>query len=117
MTKVQIVLVELRGILHDLIQGIVEGQRDMVVVGDLAQGDKLERTIAETAADFVIWGVDGDVVDFYPDVLHRWPCVKVLAVQSEGRNGFLWEMRPVRAPLGELSPSRLVAALRTVEEV
>jgi hypothetical protein len=111
--QVRIVLVELRGILHDVIRGIVEVQRDMAVVGDLDRADNLVRTIAETDAAFVIWGVGDDVSDFYPDVLHQWPGVKVLAVQGEGRQGFLWEMRPTRAPLGELSPGRLIAALRT----
>ncbi len=113
MSQVRIVLVELRGILHDVIRGIVEVQPDMAVVGDLDRPDGLGRTIAKTDAAFVIWGVEDDVSDFYPGLLHDWPQVKVLAVQGEGREGFLWQMRPTRAPLGELSPDRLVAALRT----
>ena len=106
-------LVELRGILHDVIRGILEVQQDMAVVGDLERAEELGPTIAETGAAFVIWGVEDDVSDFYPDVLHQWPQVRVLAVQGEGRQSFLWEMRPMRAPLGELSPGRLIAALRT----
>ena len=113
MRQVRIVLVELRGILHDVIRGIVEAQRDMAVVGDLDRPDDLGRTIAETRAAFVIWGVEDEVSDFYPDFLHQWPQVRVLAVQGEGRQSFLWEMRPTRAPLGELSRGRLIAALRT----
>jgi hypothetical protein len=111
--QVRIVLVELRGILHDVVRGILEVQQDMAVVGDLERPEELGSTIAETGAAFVIWGVEDDVSDFYPDVLHQWPQVRVLAVQGEGRQSFLWEMRPMRAPLGELSPGRLIAALRT----
>jgi hypothetical protein len=112
--QVRIVLVELRGILHDVIRGIVEVQQDMAVVGDLERADDLQSTIAETGPAFVIWGVQDDVSEFYPEFLHEWPEVRVLAVEGEGRQSFLWEMRPTRAPLGELSPGRLIAALRTV---
>jgi hypothetical protein len=106
-------LVELKGILHDVIRGIVEAETDMAVVGDLDRPDRLGPTIAETRAAFVIWGVENDAPDFYPNVLHDWPLLKVLAVEGDSRRSFLWEMRPTRAPLGELSPDRLIAALRT----
>lgn len=114
MTEVQVVLVELSGILHDIVEGIVDAQPDMRVAADIRDAGEVPRSLGETGAQFVIWGIDGDVAEFYPDVLDQYPRVKVLAVQNEYHHALLWEMRPTPARLGELSPDRLVAALRTV---
>jgi hypothetical protein len=117
-SEVQVVLVELSGILHDIIAGILDAQPDIRVAGDLDDASDVARSVDATGANFVIWGVDGDVGRFYPDVIDRYPRLKVVAVQNQHHNALLWEMRPVwemrpsRAPLGELSPDRLLAALR-----
>jgi hypothetical protein len=100
--------------LHDIIRGIVEAQHDMLVVADLDDPAAVGSAVADTAADFVIYGVDGDVSDFYPDVIKQRPAVKVLAVQNDDHQAILWKMRPSRAQLGELSPGCLLDALRSV---
>jgi len=38
-------------------------------------------------------------------------------VTSEGRRGFLFGLRPLKASLGELSPQRLVNAIRTTDRM
>ena len=122
MAEVQVVLVELSGILHDIIEGILDAQPDIHVAGDLRETDDVARSIDATGADFMIWGVDAEVGRFYPDVIDRYPHVKVLAVQNQHHDALLWQMRPVcemrptRVPLGELSPDRLLAALREVPD-
>jgi hypothetical protein len=115
LTAINIALVELSGILHDVIRGIVEGQNDLRVVADLADRKGLARTIADTDTHFVIWQADGELSEPFPDLVERVPRLKVLAVESEGRRSYLWEMRPTRARLGELSPERLICALRAAE--
>jgi DNA-binding NarL/FixJ family response regulator len=100
--------------LHDIIREIVEAQPDMHVVADLGNPGALASAVAETRADFVIYGVDGDVSQFYPDVIEQGPAVKVLAVQNDDHQAILWKMRPSRAQLGELSPGCLLDALRSV---
>ena len=39
MTEVQVVLVELSGILHDIVEGIVDAQPDMRVAADIPETD------------------------------------------------------------------------------
>lgn len=102
MAQVRIVLVELKGILHDVIRGVVEREADMRIVADLEDEDLLLDTIAKTAPDFVIWA-DGAVSE---RTRLQLPRVKVLAVENGGRTGVLWES------IGELSPGRLLEVLR-----
>jgi hypothetical protein len=46
----------------------------------------------------------------YADLLYRH--IKVLEIFDEGRYGSLCEMRPRRVALGEMSPLRLLEAIR-----
>jgi hypothetical protein len=108
--------VELTGILHDIVRGTVDAQRDIRVVADVDDCASLDRLVDTTKADFIITGVDGDVRTFYPRLLNRRPEVKVLAVQNEDQEWILWETRPISAPLGELSPPLLLSVLRSVRD-
>lgn len=77
-------------------------------------GLDLSQAVERTRAEFVIVGAGrfetGEVT-----VLHETrPAVKVLAVSATGRQGLLYELRPHRVPLGDLSLDGLVDAIRTL---
>jgi hypothetical protein len=57
---------------------------------------------------------DGEVSEPYRRLLDDHPRLKVLALEGDGRSGSIWELRPHRIPLGELSPRRLVQAINEV---
>jgi hypothetical protein len=48
----------------------------------------------------------------YDELLYRHSRIKVLEIFAEGRYGSLCEMRPRRVALGEMSPPRLLEAIR-----
>lgn len=48
----------------------------------------------------------------YDDLLYRHRRIKVLEIFAKGRDGSLCEMRPRRVALGEMSPLRLLEAIR-----
>jgi hypothetical protein len=45
-------------------------------------------------------------------LLYAFPRVRVLTIVDDGRTGFVHELVPRTVALGELSPERLVAAIR-----
>jgi hypothetical protein len=49
-------------------------------------------------------------------LLRQLPAVHVLGVTRNRGQGFLYEMRPQRLPLGELSPEGLVTAIRSAAD-
>lgn len=46
--------------------------------------------------------------------LARWPHSRVLMVSTSGRHAMMYELKPFRTELGELSPTDLVAAIRSM---
>lgn len=87
-------------------------QRDLEVVESAATTSDLMRVARRTRAEFVITSaarVDADAVG---NVLDGFPGIKVLALSESGRQGLLYELRPHRVPLEDLSSEVLLATIR-----
>jgi hypothetical protein len=99
----------------DLVKGIVEPADDVRVVAEVSSFDALPDALDETDADFVVAALDEEpaFTEPYLDLLEQRPRLRVLILAGEGRRGMLWELRPRRVPIGEVSPTVLLAALRS----
>jgi hypothetical protein len=92
---------------------VVEEQLDVIVVGDVQDPEDLDDALTRTGADLVIWEVhDDEDVDRCAFLFDGHPRLTVLALLHDGREGFLWQLRPHRMVLGELSPRQLPEAIR-----
>ena len=83
----------------------------MEVVGQLPADAPLQRAVEQQEADFVIAGTDYGFEEI-SEVLAQHPRLQVLEVAGDGRESFLYHLRPARTPLGELSPRTIVDAIR-----
>jgi chemotaxis response regulator CheB len=100
--------------LLDIISKIIASQADMNVVSDLRGKSGLLSAAEESNADVVILTradyVENEVE--YYDLLYRRPHLKVIEIAGEGGRGSMYELRPHRTPLGEMSPLSLLDAIR-----
>jgi hypothetical protein len=73
----------------------------------------LEAMVEQSGAAFVIVGHDSpDRPEAFHELLLRQPPVRALAITGEGRAAILYELRPQRIPIVDLSASRLVGVIR-----
>jgi hypothetical protein len=98
-------------ILREIIEQAVADESDMEIVEIEGRGVPLRQTVESSKADFVIAGADYDFGEV-ARVLEERPRLRVLAVAGHGREAFLYELRPMRTPLGEVSPRTIVDAIR-----
>jgi hypothetical protein len=84
----------------------------MIIAGSASEHDNLAVQIRVTQADAVLMQVakPSDTVRFRP-LLLSFPTLKVIAITSDGKRGFLHELRPRSTRLRELSAASLQAAL------
>jgi DNA-binding NarL/FixJ family response regulator len=114
--RTRILLVEMPRILCDILADVLSAEPDMEVVGVLSHRGKLRATVAETRADVVVLALgDSRLPEDCGRLLRAHPRIRVLGVTSEGRRGFLFGLRPLKASLGELSPQGLVKTIRTTD--
>lgn len=111
--RLRIVLINMPRMLREIIREVVSPQPDMEVAGEFAAAHSLLEAVERTQADFVITGTgDAELADV-GRVLREWPRLKVLAVAADGRQTYLYELRPQKVHLGEVSPQNLLDALRS----
>ena len=109
MEKSHLLLVDMPRMLRDVVVDAISRADDVELVGDVdALGAR--EALREAAVDFVITGRDDSRLA--TGLLSVRPRLKVLAMIDDGRESALYELRPEKVPLGELSPRRLVAIVR-----
>jgi hypothetical protein len=99
---VRVALLDLPRMLSEIVEEILDQAEDVTVV---AAGD-------EPRTDVFIVGAQHDEL---PPVglaqLERQPKAKVLTIDRNGRDAHLYELRPHRTALGELSADTLLSAV------
>jgi hypothetical protein len=99
---IRVALVGLSGIVADIVRGALAAADDIEVHGELS-----------VVTDVAILDLDSSaLIDSPAGLLTDHPLLKVVTVSSNGRVASLYEMRPHRTDLGEVSPQTLVDAVR-----
>lgn len=111
--QIRIILAEMPAMLRDIITEIVASEPDLTIVDMLPDQADLEAAVRRTQADIVVLqqasGAEEDGRTARRLTEHRF---KVLAISDDGRRGLLYELRPHRTSLGELSATDLVTSIR-----
>jgi hypothetical protein len=108
--SIRVLLVDLPTMQRQLIERVLSVEPDMVVMAT-PEGVPPKHALVEADADAVVLGIDDPAVA--EDLLASRPGVKVLTVVGDSRDLLLYELRPRREELGELTREKLVAALRS----
>ena len=101
--------------LCDIISEALTGQPDIEVVGGCDERMDLARASAAEDTDVIVLGLqDAEFPEAGVRLFDAHPQLHVLGVAADGRRAFLYELRPHRTALGEVSPQGLVDAIRVV---
>ena len=110
---IRVVLVELTGMTGEMVKGILAGAPDIELIGDVSMTDFGDPDAPAAGVDVAILAGDGGALTRRAhELLRVRPLLRILAVGRGGREGSLYELRPHRTPLGELSSQVLLEAVR-----
>jgi hypothetical protein len=100
--------------LSDIVKGILAASPEIEVAEARRAGPAVP---AGLAADVVIAGSrQGELPEPLEEALNDRPRMKVLTVLGDGSQTFLYELRPCRTALGEISPETLLEAVAGAKE-
>jgi hypothetical protein len=118
MRPVEVVLIDLPEVLSDIVTAILERDADVRIAAQLrSEGSSFDPAVTG-AFDVAIVGGDGEALaGAVRDLLCSRPRLRALTVGGDGREAFLYELRPHRTPLGEVSPDTLLGAVKAVGEL
>lgn len=109
--KTRIVLVSMPRMQREILSESLAAP-DIEIADGAGDGAGLIEAAEESGAEFVIAGAGRFAPDEVARLLDVHPGVKVLALSESGRQGLLYELRPHRIPIGDLSPDALLATIR-----
>lgn len=112
---IQVVLVDLGGMLKEIVREILTSEPD-VAVTELEGGEEALSLLAEGVNVVILAESSPNALPLASRLLVERPHVRVLSLTSSGRECHVYELRPQRVPLGEVSPEALVAAVREAAE-
>lgn len=106
------ILVGMSRMLSGIIMELVSAEPDLTIVGEVEESDSALPTIDRSKADVVIASLEGSVRANVVSLLRERPRLRVLAISDDGAASSLYELLPCEQLLGEISPQRLLAAIR-----
>jgi DNA-binding NarL/FixJ family response regulator len=112
--RTRIVLIDMSPLLREIVRGVVTAAPDLEVVAEHDEAVDLRETVEHDDADFVIVGTDAAAETCMRSVVGADLGVRALEIRSDGRECVLYELRPHRVALGEISPATLLATIRAV---
>jgi len=110
----RIVLVDMPPLLREIVRETLAREPDLDVVAEHEAYVDVARAVEEAEADFVIVSSDAAAHTSVAAVVGAERGVRALEVQSDGKESVLYELRPHRVSLGEISPETLLRTIRTV---
>ena len=112
-TRTRILLWDMPTMMHDIILELLTRESDFQVAAPADKTSSLLDASKKYRPDVIVTSFGEDRANItYRDLFLECPRVKVLDVRSDGRNGYLYQLRPERKRLGEVSPESLVTAIR-----
>jgi hypothetical protein len=117
LSAVRIVLVGMPRLLQEITRDVIAAESWADVVGEYDLPVSLREAVRSSSANVVVVRDGPDVEGQANDLLTSSRTVGVLAISGDGREAALYELRPNRRPLGEVSPERLVDAIRNAVSV
>jgi DNA-binding NarL/FixJ family response regulator len=108
----RILVVGMPRLVREMIERTIKAQPDMEVLVDARAVEDIGADGA-SAPDFVVCGLDFPwLPDQYRTLLEEQPHAKVLGIDAAGGHAYLYELRPQRVAIGEVSPDDIVEAIR-----
>ena len=102
--------------LKEIIEHIVECESDLKIVADQVPVNVLEKMIMHLCPNFVIsTALDDGVIKVADKLMNRFPGLKFIFLEDQGRTAYLYKLSPVKILLGELTQWSLVKAIRYTE--
>jgi DNA-binding NarL/FixJ family response regulator len=100
-------------LLRDIVRNVLSGEPDIEIVAEHDIAVDVRDAVEQGDADLVIVGSD-ESSSALREAVAGDRGVRALEVRSDGKESVLYELRPHRVPLGEISPETLLRTIRAV---
>lgn len=114
MAPIRLVLASMPPILGEIVRETLAGAGDIEIIAEVADPDQIPAAVRRTGASVAVLGIaTSDTRALVHALLAEYPRLRVVALASDGRTGYIHSLQPRESPILDLSPRTLVDAIRT----
>jgi DNA-binding NarL/FixJ family response regulator len=111
--RTRIVLIDMSPLMREIVREVIAHEPDLEIVAEHEVAD-VETAVERTHADFVIVGPDAASGERVCALVGASLGVRALEVHPDGKESVLYELRPHRVSLGEISADTVLRTIRAV---
>ncbi|MES9852171.1 MAG: hypothetical protein ABW170_10100 [Candidatus Thiodiazotropha sp. L084R] len=109
MSDIRVILGKVPCLLNEIISKAILRESNISIVGKANSEHELFKLCVNTQADLIILGsTDAGFEEIGNSLLQQFPKVKIVVLTESGRSSFVYELRPHKVEIGELSAEELV---------
>ena len=112
MDRTRIVLIDMSPLLREIVRDVIVQAPDLELVGEHDVAEDVGELVERDRADFIIVGSDAASDDGVRSLVGAGLGLRALEVHSDGKESVLYELRPHRVSLGEISSDTLLRTIR-----
>ena len=116
MAPTRVVLGTMPPLLGDIVRETLLRQTDFEILAEVDTRDRILPAVEQTSADVVIVGISAggwsSLSSFLRDLLASHPRLTIIALPSDGRSGYVYQLQPRTVAIDDISPASLVRAIR-----
>lgn len=117
MERIDLLLACMPRFLADILSEHIGGQPDMHILGKLEDCDELAGEIGRLSPDVVVLGTHSrDLPESHAALLRSAPDLKVITIERDGQRATLYELRPSRTLVADLSVESFLNLIRSAVE-
>jgi DNA-binding NarL/FixJ family response regulator len=114
--RTRVVLIDMSPLLREIVRETLAREPDLDVVAEHEADVDVREAVDRADADFVIVGSDATANAGVRSLVGKGARLRALELYADGRESVLYELRPHRVSLGEISAETLLRTIRTVPD-
>lgn len=113
MERLRIIVVDMPRLVRDLIERAIVAQPDMTLLAVLESPRQMVQAARAMRPDFVVIGLKAKALPTEcRQLMAEHPTLRLLGIEAVAGEAHLYELRPHREALGEVSPGDVVSVIR-----
>jgi DNA-binding NarL/FixJ family response regulator len=112
----RIVLIDMSPLLREIVRETLAREPGLDVVAEHEADVDVREAVEDGDADFVILGADATASAGVRALVEEGARLRALELHADGIESVLYELRPHRVSLGEISPETLLATIRAAPD-
>jgi chemotaxis response regulator CheB len=111
--RLRIIVVDMPRLVRDLIERAIVAQPDMTLLAVLESPRQMVQAARAMRPDFVVIGLKAKALPTEcRQLMAEHPTLRLLGIEAVAGEAHLYELRPHREALGEVSPGDVVSVIR-----